>query len=75
MERILVSGPSITQKEIDYVTDAVTNAWYANANIYHERFEKAFADYLGCATPWRYPPALRQFICLCWRSVSGLAMK
>lgn len=47
MERIQISGPSITQKEIDYVTDAVTNAWYANANIYHERFEKAFAEYLG----------------------------
>ena len=47
MERIPISGPWITQKEIDYVTDAVTNAWYGNANIYHERFEKAFADYLG----------------------------
>jgi perosamine synthetase len=47
MERIPVAGPSITQKEIDYVTDAVTTAWYANANVYHERFEKAFAEYLG----------------------------
>jgi perosamine synthetase len=47
MERIPVAGPSITQKEIDYVTDAVTNAWYGNANLYHQRFEKAFADYLG----------------------------
>jgi perosamine synthetase len=47
MERLLVSGPSITQKEIDYVADAVTNAWYANANIYHERFERAFADYVS----------------------------
>lgn len=47
MERIPVSGPWITQKEIDYVTDAVTNAWYANANIYNERFEKAFAEYIG----------------------------
>jgi len=47
MEPIPVAGPSITQKEIDYVTDAVTNAWYANANIFHERFEKAFADYIG----------------------------
>ena len=46
MERIPVAGPSITQKEIDYVTDAVTNAWYSKANIYHQRFEKAFADYL-----------------------------
>ena len=47
MERIPVAGPSITQKEIDYVTDAVTNAWYASANVYHDRFEKAFAEYLG----------------------------
>ena len=47
MERIPVAGPSITQKEIDYVTDAVANAWYGNANMYHDRFEKAFADYLG----------------------------
>jgi perosamine synthetase len=47
MQSIPVSGPSITQKEIDYVTDAVTNAWYGNANIYHEKFERAFADYIG----------------------------
>lgn len=47
MERILVSGPWITEKEIEYVKDAVTNAWYEKANIYHERFEKAFKDYLG----------------------------
>lgn len=44
---IPVSGPSITQKEIDYVTDAVTNGWYGNANLYQSRFERAFADYLG----------------------------
>ncbi len=53
-ERILVSGPWITQKEIDYVTDAVTHAWYENANVYHARFEKAFAEYLGV----RYATAL-----------------
>jgi len=47
MERIPISGPWITQKEVDYVTDAVKNAWYANANIYNERFEKAFAEYIG----------------------------
>jgi perosamine synthetase len=47
MERIPVAGPWITQKEVDYVADAVRNAWYGNANMYHERFEKAFADYLG----------------------------
>ena len=47
MEHIPVSGPWITQKEIDYVADAAANAWYANANTYHDRFEKAFAEYLG----------------------------
>lgn len=48
MERIPVSGPWITQREIDYVTDAVTNAWYTNANVYNQRFERAFVDYIGC---------------------------
>lgn len=47
MERIPVSGPWITQREIDYVTDSVTNAWFGNANTYLERFEKAFAEYIG----------------------------
>jgi perosamine synthetase len=47
MERIPISGPWITQKEIDYVADAAANAWYENANMYHERFEKAFALYTG----------------------------
>jgi len=47
MKSIPVAGPSITQKEIDYVTDAVTNAWYEDANIYHNRFEPAFRDYIG----------------------------
>ncbi len=47
MERIPIAGPWITQKEIDYVTDAVTNAWYGNANLYHTRFEQAFAAYVG----------------------------
>jgi len=45
--RIPVAGPSITGREIDYVTDAVTNAWYGNANVYHRRFEERFADYVG----------------------------
>jgi perosamine synthetase len=47
MDRIPVAGPWITQKEIDYVSDAAAHAWYSNANMYHARFEKAFADYLG----------------------------
>jgi perosamine synthetase len=47
MEHIPVTGPWITQKEIDYVADAAAHAWYENANMYHERFEKAFSHYIG----------------------------
>lgn len=47
MKAIPVAGPSITQKEIDYVTDAVTSAWYGSANKYHGRFEEAFASHCG----------------------------
>ncbi len=47
MKRIRVAGPSITEKEVEYVTDAVASAWYDKANLYHERFERAFADYLS----------------------------
>lgn len=46
-KRIPVAGPSITELEIEYVSDAVENAWYSDANIYNERFEKAFAEYIG----------------------------
>jgi perosamine synthetase len=53
--RLPIAGPWITQKEIDYVTDAVTNAWYERANVYHERFEKAFASYVGCVHAMALP--------------------
>ena len=47
MEHIPVAGPWITQKELDYVADAAAHAWYGNANMYHERFERAFSHYVG----------------------------
>jgi perosamine synthetase len=47
MKRIPVAGPSITEKEIDYVADAVRTAWYGDANVFHERFERAFAAHCG----------------------------
>src|SRR5436305_11815107 len=47
MGRIPIAGPWITQKEIAYVTDAVTRNWYDDAQLYQQRFERAFADYLG----------------------------
>jgi perosamine synthetase len=48
MDRITISGPWITEKEISYVTDAVATCLYENANLYHDRFQRAFAEYLGC---------------------------
>jgi perosamine synthetase len=54
MDPIPIAGPWITQKEIDYVTDAVSTAWYGEANKYHQRFEEAFAAYVGT----RYAVAL-----------------
>jgi perosamine synthetase len=47
MGRIPVAGPSITEKEIAYVTDAVAHDWYDNAGRYIARFETAFAAYIG----------------------------
>jgi perosamine synthetase len=47
MTRVPVAGPSITEKEVDYVSEAVRSAWYEDANVYNERFEKAFAAHCG----------------------------
>src|SRR5579883_3458057 len=47
MKRLPVAGPWITDKEVEYVADAARNAWYSDANLYNDRFERAFADYLG----------------------------
>ena len=46
-DRIPIAGPSITQREIDYATDAAANGWYERAGEYPRRFETAFAEYLG----------------------------
>lgn len=44
---ILTAGPSITQKEINYVLDAAKNGWNFHFNDYVEKFEQSFAKYLG----------------------------
>jgi perosamine synthetase len=46
-KRIPISGPSITEREVAYVAEAARTAWFENANVYQDRFERAFADYLG----------------------------
>ena len=44
---ILTAGPSITDKEVEYVLDAIKHGWNSNWDGYLQRFEKAFADYVG----------------------------
>lgn len=46
-ELILTAGPSISQKEISYVSDAVKNGWNFHLGDYIEKFQDKFAEYLG----------------------------
>lgn len=46
-KRILVSGPNITQKDIDYVAESVKYGWNENAYKYVTEFENKFKDYIG----------------------------
>lgn len=47
MKKISFAGPSITQKEIDYVVDATKNGWYETYDMHTKRLEKTVAEYLG----------------------------
>jgi len=44
---IPISQPSITQKEIDYVTDAVKSTWISSLGKYIDQFEADFARFCG----------------------------
>jgi len=54
-ERVPIAGPWITEKEVQYVADAAAHAWYENASMYHDRFEKAFREHLGVAYAMALP--------------------
>ena len=47
MKKISFAGPWITQKEVDYVTDATLNGFYENYDSYTKRLEHTVANYLG----------------------------
>lgn len=47
LSQIYYSKPSITKKEIDYVTDAATNGWGAKCYEYINKFENMFKEYLN----------------------------
>lgn len=46
-KKIPINKPSITQLEIDYVNDAISNGWGDKCYDYIYKFEGAFANYQG----------------------------
>ena len=44
---IPISQPSVSQKEIDYVTDAVKSTWISSLGKYIDNFELEFARFCG----------------------------
>ena len=42
-----MARPSVTDLEVEYVTDAARHGWYERWHEYPSRFERAFAEYLG----------------------------
>jgi perosamine synthetase len=71
MERIPVAGPWITEKEVEYVCDAVKTAWYSNHSKYITLFEKAFSSYVGR----RYAIALPSCTSALHLSLAGIGVE
>ena len=46
-KKIAFAGPSITQKEIDYVNDGVVNGFYDNFSQHVEKLEQEISNYCG----------------------------
>ena len=44
---IRITGPSITNLEVKYVTEAAKHGWFENHSKYIKEFEKKFAKYIG----------------------------
>ena len=47
MRRITSAGPSITQVEIDLVTEAIRDGWQDKMSWYIDQFIKEFSEYVG----------------------------
>jgi perosamine synthetase len=46
-EFIPIAAPVIGEREIAYVTDAIKSGWVSSIGAYIDKFEEAFADYIG----------------------------
>lgn len=47
MNRIHYTKPSITEREVEYATDAARNGWGERCYEYIGKFEQSFRDYIG----------------------------
>ena len=47
MKKITSAGPSITQAEIDLVTEAIQVGWQDKMRLYIDQFEEEFSEYIG----------------------------
>lgn len=52
MKKILFAKPSITQREIDYVNDAVTTGWAEKCYDYLNRFSEKLKEYFDVPYVW-----------------------
>jgi perosamine synthetase len=52
MKKILFAKPSITQKEIDYVNDAITNGWGDECYTYLNNFKEKLKEYFDVPYVW-----------------------
>jgi len=52
MRKILAAKPSITQLEINYVTDAITNGWGEHCYDYITMFIERIKEYFSCKYAW-----------------------
>lgn len=46
-DTIPVAGPWVTEREIEYVSEAARTAWFGNHYEFNRRFEETFAAYVG----------------------------
>ena len=46
-KKIALAGPSITDKEVEYVIDATKNGWYETYDYHIKKLEKTFSEYVG----------------------------
>lgn len=46
-KKIALAGPNISDKEVEYVIDAVKNGWYETYDVHIKKLEKVFAELIG----------------------------